>query len=353
MRTLNIFALLLLVSFANTNKTNKMTSLSDVAQSFVQLHDIPAEGMARLTSLQESFQDSHKNLEGLVNINTDTCNKLNEANTNVLAEMNKRIKQANEEKEHLAEENQTLAATIKEDREQIQAENEKIKAAQGEIRNESTTLAQKESELEETINVLLRLKNIAQDELAGNAKITTEMGKYKVVDNYSFIQKSNLKEELKALLRKNETSSKALISSLIMMAANDDGRYSDPALVNKIMNTLDKIIKSNVEKKTTLKTNYENNVKNQREIIENCNNLIQTLTNSMIRDTSNVEINNRQNLMLNREIEGTQRYITRRTARAQFQKTYCDNQLRMMDVYQKRYAEVSNRINEMRSELGA
>jgi len=248
MKTLNIFAILLIVTFVNTSKS---ISYSDVAQSLVQLHDEPTEGLAKLNEVAESFADSHKNLDSVIEANQGMCERLEKMGNAVKAGLAARIKNAQGEIETLANQTEVNKKIIADNIAAEKAEVQKIKEAGAEIKKEATNLVKKEAELEETVNVLNRLKNIARDELAGKTKINTEMGQYKVVNNHgvSFIQRVNLKQELHGLLSKTHTASKALISTLIMMAANDDGHYSDPKIVAKIIAVLDKIINANETKK--------------------------------------------------------------------------------------------------------
>jgi len=350
MKSLNIIAIILILTFVNTTKSDLFL---DLTQSLVQLHAVPADQLARLNSVQESFQDSHKSLEAVTNINTATCQRLQESNTAVLAAFEKRGKEVVAAKAKIAEAAKGLAASINEDNKAIAAEKVKIEDAGKEIVNQAKILSTRENDLIEVIRILRRLKNIAVDELTGDHKLTTEMGKIKVVNEHgvSFIQRSNLKEELKGLLSRGETTSKALISTLIMMATNDDGKYSDPALVKKIVGTLDRIIAANAAKKAGLQKAYEKNIATQKEIIENCGKLIQSLTVTIVRNRFLIETGNRENGMYDREAEMIQRYTTRRTGRAEFQKDYCNRQIKMFAGYNARYAAIATKIGEMRDQM--
>merc|ERR1712151_197967 len=223
-KTLDIFAILLIVTFVNTSKS---ISYSDIAQSLVQLHSEPTEGLAKLNEVTESFANSHKSLEGVIDANHNMCERLEKMGNSVKAGLAAAIKHAHREIEERGWWIESNTHQISFDASSIKNEEEKIKDATEEIKKESDNLVKKEAELEEPVNVLNRLKNIARDELAGKIKINTEMGQYKVVNNHgvSFIQRVNLKQELHGLLSKTHTASKALISTLIMMAANDDGHY--------------------------------------------------------------------------------------------------------------------------------
>merc|ERR1712222_104928 len=151
-------------------------------------------------------------------------------------------------------------------------------------------------------------------------------GQYKVVNNHgvSFIQRTNLKQELHGLLAKSTTASKSLISTLIMIAANDDGHYSDPKIVAKIIAVLDKIINSNSLKRNNLRTDFEKE--------------------SIIHKETN---------MLNREITLIEGAQTRRTQRSQFKSDICAKQSHMMAHYQRVYAQNAKRVEELKAEISA
>lgn len=349
MKTLNIFAILFIVSIVNTTKV----SYSDVASSLLQLHDTPADALTNLQALQESFQSSHQNLDQVSSINTETCRRLVAANTAVLGALNNRINNANNT---IAEKQNGIGLSqqaIKDALAAQAAQGKKVQEAEHEIEQQHTVFVRREAELGETVNVLQRLKNIAQDELAGKTQIHTEMGKYNVVNNHgvSFIQRSNMKQELRNIMGKSETVAKSLISSLILMTLSDDAHYSDPAIVRRIIAVLDKIIAKNVGRVNTLKQELEQNTQTNSQIVANGAEIIANLEESKIKAQFTIELDNREILMLRREIEMLERSVSRRQGRAQFQADYCRRQNEMMDQYQKRYAEVATRVNEMRAEF--
>merc|ERR1712151_248108 len=344
------FAILLIVTFVNTSKS---ISYSDIAQSLVQLHDEPTEGLAKLNEVAESFADSHKSLEGVIDANHGMCERLVKMGESVKAGLAAAIKHAHGEIE-------TLAHSIEENQKIIdnnvgaqKAEVQKIKEAAADIKKESSNLVKKEAELEETVNVLNRLKNIARDELAGNTKINTEMGQYKVVNNHgvSFIQRVNLKQELHGLLTKTHTASKALITTLIMMAANDDGHYSDPKIVAKIIAVLDKIINANESKKNHLKADFQRDSQMNQEIIQNSSDMIINYKEQAIRSEFAISLAHRETNMYNRDIQYFTEMDGRRENSRKFHANFCANQKHMMAIYQKRYAAVATKMNELKSEL--
>ena len=197
---LNIFAILLIVTFANTSKS---ITYSDIAQSLVQLHDTPIDGLAKLGEISESFQDSNKFLEAAKTTVTDTCERLTSESQKIIGAFNKKVTDATEEVQTLTEEVIAAKKQIEKSEEAKKVEVAKIIESRTQIKNLSDNLVKRESDLNETINVLHRLKNIAKDELSGVSKINTEMKGINVVSNHgvSFIQKSNLKEELKSIMK--------------------------------------------------------------------------------------------------------------------------------------------------------
>merc|ERR1712222_119731 len=319
-KTLTFFAFLLIVTFVNTTKS---IAYSDIAQSLAQLHEMPEEANACLNKEAESFQESHKNLEAVISANADMCDRLQSAHKNVMAGLGARVKAANAQIATLSHSTEENKALLRQFFGQQKDEIVKIKEAAAELKKEAANLIKKEAELGETINVLERLKNIARDELAGKTKINTEMGQYKVVNNHgvSFIQRTNLKQELHGLLAKSTTASKSLISTLIMIAANDDGHYSDPKIVAKIIAVLDK--------------------------------MIQNLKEASIKASSRILMNQKETNMLNREITLIEGAQTRRTQRSQFKSDICAKQSLMMAHYQRVYAQNAKRVEELKAEISA
>ena len=352
MKTLNIFAILLIVTFVNTSKS---ISYSDIAQSLVQLHDVPTEGLAKLNEIAESFADSHKNLEAVISVNGDMCERLDQVQKNVAAGLSKGINNANDQIAALAINSEENADIIKRNVSAQQEEVKKIQEAAAGLRKEAKNMLNAEAELEEVVNVLERLKNIAHDELSGNTKINTEMGQYKVVNNHgvSFIQRSNMKQELHALLNKSQTASKSLISTLIMMASNDDGHYSDPKIVAKIIAVLDKIIASNVLKKNNLRSQFTKDSQMNQEIIENATEMIDNLKEGTIKASFGTELNNKETLMFNRDLQYFQGAQQRRGNRNAFNKEFCKKQQELMEKYQKRYADSTKQFQTLKDEINA
>jgi len=347
MKTLNIFAILFIVSIVNTNKV----TYSDVAQSLLQLHDSPNDAAANLQALRESFADSHKHLDNVVSVNQDTCKRLVAMNVRVANALRSRTRRA---QMTIKMQNGRIASaknSIKYTSALQARQQRKVADALAQIQKEHVVFAKAEAQIIETVNILDRLKNVARDELAGNAKITTEMGNYSVVNKHgvSFIQRSNLKEELKSLLARSETEGKSLISSLIMMTLSDDAHYSDPKIVRKILAVLNKIIAKNEAKRRSLAGRLRRNTRIQSSIVSNGAKVIANLESSKIRSNEQIETGNRMIDMMNREIEILGRAGQRREGRAKFQADWCAKQSAMMDTYQRRYAEVARRINDMRA----
>merc|ERR1712166_833744 len=350
MNTFNIFAILLIVTCVNTSKS---ISYSDIAQSLTQLHDVPTEALGALNEVTESFADSHKNLEAVIAVNGDMCEKLEGVAKTVSAALAARVKATGVKIVALAASSKANTEIITTNVASQKAEVLKIKEAAADLKKEALNLIKKEAELGETVNVLERLKNIANDELAGKTKITTDMGKYKVVNanGVSFIQRANLKQELHELLSKTHTASKSLISTLIMMAANDDGHYSNPKIVAKIIAVLDKIIASNVLKRDNLKTDFAKESAMNQEIIENSAEMVISLKTSTIKTMFSVDLNNKEVLMYNRDIQAIKGAVLRRAGRNTFNMDFCAKQKLMMVTYQKRYASVAQKVNELKAEI--
>ena len=350
MNTFNIFAILLIVTFVNTSKS---ISYSDIASSLAQLHDVPAEASAKLTEVTESWSDSHKSLDALIEVNSNMCEKLEGVQKTVSSGLVSKVQHVTLRLTELAHSTSANQALMKANAEQQTNEVTKIKEASAELKKEADNLVKKESELEETIDVLERLKNIARDELAGKTKITTEMGQYNVVNAHgvSFIQRANLKEELHGLLQKSHTAAKSLISTLIMMASNDDGHYSDPKIVAKIIAVLDKIIGENSHKKLNLQNEFQRDTKMTHEIISNSRELIQNLQDGSIKAEFGVQLNNKETLMYHRDLQFLAAARLRRNSRNAFNEKFCAESKVRTGGYQKRFAEEFKNIELLKTEI--
>jgi hypothetical protein len=352
MKTLTFFTIVFIVTFVNTTKS---VSYVDVAQSLAQLHQNPTDGIAQLNKVEEGFLESHKTLETVKAINLQTCENLNSFNLENTKSLQGKINNAEEMIKSLAKQIAASREEIEQNVSSQKAESAKIETVSAELKKGVEELVKKENELIETVQILYRLKNIANDELAGNTKINTEMGKYNVVSNngvVSFIQKSNLKEELKNILKKSETTAKSLISTLIMMASNDDGHYSDPKIISKILAILDKIIDANNLKKKNLKNTFEETSKSQKEIVDNALNIILNLKEANTKNQFLIELNNKETNMYNRDIQYFKGALNRRIKNSEFQANFCKSQAEMMETHQKRYTLISQRVNELKSEFG-
>jgi hypothetical protein len=160
-----------------------------------------------------------------------------------------------------------------------------------------------------------------------------------------------LKEELKTIMKKTDTQAKSLISTLIMMADSDDGHYSDPKIVAKIMAILDKIIASNVEKKKNLNSEWNDQVLNLTLIFENAADMIMRLKEEVISHTNMIEVFNKEKSINNNDILFINKAIKRRQDRTVFHVEYCRQMNEKTEVYVRRYAATVVKVNELKTEL--
>merc|ERR1712032_1371362 len=261
-KAINIFAILLF-AFNAVNTTKKVTHYDEIVNSFAQIRDPNTDGLAKLNEISESFAESNKILLAMQNIVETNCAKIDTQAEEFLKGISKKIEEFQGEVKNMESENAETQGNLKKN---IQEQKDEVKII-------------------EVINVLNRLKNLAQDELAGKYKLETEMKNYTIVNNHgvSFIQRSNFKQELKGIMANTEATGKSLISSLILMTSLDDGHYADPKSVQKILDVLDKIIKRNEEKKNNFQSDFVKNTKEYREMIENSLDLLENLKESSIK----------------------------------------------------------------------
>jgi len=349
---LNIFAFLFFVTFVKTTK--KVSTYEDIVQSFVQIkQDLEVDSSAKVSEIFESFTESNKQLQEFQSAVESTCSHLEESN-NAFSENNqKKLKALAEDLENLTNQSNALQNDIDSNLTNQEEENKKIQESQNAIKNAKDELHQKEMELVETIQVLHRLRNLAQDELAGNTKLETKMKDFSVVNEHgvSFIQKSNLKEELKNIVGKAQTAEKSLISSLILLASSDDGHYADPAAVQKILDVLDRILKSNEDRKAELQTEFENNVSSHSALISASEELLQNLKENAMKNQNQLESNSRLKLMYEDDITQHTTAGERRQKRFDFQKGICDKHRENAARNVEKYERTVEKLNELRSDL--
>merc|ERR1712032_836039 len=280
----NIFAILLF-AFNAVNTTKKVTHYDEIVNSFAQIRDPNTDGLAKLNEISESFAESNKILLAMQNTVETNCAKIDTQAEEFLKGISKKIEEFQGEVKNMETENAETQGNLKKNIQEQKDEVKKIEDAKDNIKKERDGITTKEADIIEGINVLNRLKNLAQDELAGKYKLETEMKNYTIVNNHgvSFIQRSNFKQELKGIMANTEATGESLISSLILMTSLDDGHYADPKSVQKILDVLDKIIKRNEEKKNNLQTNFVKITKEYREMIENSLDLLENLKESSIK----------------------------------------------------------------------
>lgn len=350
MKTLNFFAIILIVAFVNSSKS---VSFSDVVQSLVQLHDEPAEGLAALNAISEAFVESETQLKNVRSIVTQTCEELQTSGSLVLEAQNADIENLQRSVTLLQQGAAFSQAEVEENTSRQAEEREKLAKAESDLKALEEELHARESELNEVVNVLYRLRDFAQDELNGSVKASTSMGNYNVVSEHgvAFIQKSNIRNELKSLLKNSNVKGKSLISTLIMMTSSDDAHYSDPEVLGRVLEVLNRLINTNEENIRNGAAQFEVQANSLREIAANAQSVIENLQESSMRALLSVEIANREVSMYQNDITFLQRTLKGRNQRIADLGGYCFRQVEMNDVYNQRYSEVFNRVLEMRSEL--
>jgi TolA-binding protein len=331
MKIKNLFAFLLLAAFANTTKK---VSYSDIALNLVQLSDDNITKDAKMKEINESFKESRNLLNSMIENNNNFCQRIQTEADKFQTEMNKRIEDAQTDVKSLQDANKENENTVSKNVLDQKEEVKKIQEARRNILDARKNMVAKENVISETLNVLARLKNLAQDELVGNSKLETQMGNYTIVNEHgvSFIQKSNMRQELRSLLKNSEVAGKSLISTLILLTSNDNGRYSDPKAVQKILETLDKIISRNQDRKLEVAKELEEETKDYREIMENSEKLLDTLKEENIKSTFDMTINNKLIGMYNNDIIYFQAALKRRADNTKFRNGVCEKQKKIAET---------------------
>jgi hypothetical protein len=345
MKTLTFYAFLLIATFVSTTKP---VCYSDVAQSLLELHSDRDVISARLNQVNEGFRSSHRSLEKVKSVVVSACARLNKDNTADLNARKNKILYYQQRKVQIIANNVALAADNAKVLVGLKTERARRNQVKAELANGTKDLRQKQNELLETINVLKRLRNFAQDELFGTSKASTKMGEYNVVskNGVAFIEKSNFNQEMRSLMAKSETASKSLITTLLFMV---QAKYTDPKLLKKVLNLLTRIIQSNYLKRRTLGVQFKNTTTLKSQMLEASRSIIQNLKESNVRNIFHIALNKREINTVEAELVFLNRSLQRKTRDTQFQSNFCAKQNAMMDKYARRYTKVTQRLIHLRS----
>lgn len=345
MKTLTIYAFLLIATFVYTTKP---VCFSDVAQSLIELHADNNVVSARINEINESFTSSHNSLEKTTHAIRAGCNRLLSSNKLTLAMSSNRISNFNNRKVTLVAANKSLAANNVQLQSSLVNEYKRLDGSKKDLKKASASMMAKTSELKEVILVLKRLKNFALDELSGTSKAVTQMTQ-QVVSKHgvSFIEKTNFHGELKSLLTKSETASKSLISTLIFMSR---ARYTDQKILKKVVALLDKIIGSNFIKEKQIVAEFTAFSKLTKKIISASEDVIANLRESVARNLFTMKVNSNEVVSTEHEITFLTKSHARKMRDSEFHKKFCGQQEQMMKTYESRYATITKRLNEMRSQ---
>jgi len=354
-KSLNIFAILLFIACVNSTKT---VSYSEIVTNLVQLSDDKSSGLSHLNIIVENFKNANNDLTKLKTSVSENCNKLELRGKEFIENLNKEIIRFNKEVERLEAENKKITTDLVSDRKAITGEAEKIKKATNEIESTRRDTLANEKEIQETINVLKRLKNIAIDELQGIEKKATAMDKFNVDSSrstpVSFLETHNFQAELKGLLSNSDSVNRGLISTLILLTQSaGKATYSNPETVRKIVSMIEKIIDNSNAKKAENVKNGEENVKKYNEIIENSRNSITRFKEEVASKINAKAVNEKEIVFFKNDIIFFTKAVNRRTKRNEFSLGLCLKQAALIDVHFNRYKDTLSKVDQLKDEISA
>lgn len=352
MKSINIFAILLVVSIVNS--TRKMPSFEDIVLSFTETQASPGlNSMASLNNIQEKFAESYKLLESMKSVITASCKSLEQSNSKNLADITSKIAKIKAEIEEIKASTKKTQALIAENIKNQAEENKVKEKASASIKKAAEETNKKTAELFETLQVLKRLRNFAQDELAGDFEKKTEMTGFKIVNDHkvSFIERENISKDLHELLKKSEVAGKPMITTLILIASERTGKYSNQGTIKKILDLLNKIIAQNSTKEKALQAELSEVINNYRAIKSNSDNLLAKLEEDAIRDSFTVNLNHKTITMYEADIIYFTKAQNRRQKRGVFQRELCEKHQTVIGSYEKQYASAKGRISELRTQF--
>jgi hypothetical protein len=350
MKTINIIAILLIITLVNSNK--KLPNYEDIVQSFMEVQGDPSvDGFAKLNSIKESFTQSNELLEKMSTNLESNCKNLEAANLGSLTSIDAKLKGLAVQIDLLTQSNNQTTTKINQNIKDQVEEEKKIEEARNNIQLARKETRKKEQELIETIRILKRLKNFAEDELTGDYKIENQMVNYTVVNNYnvSFIEKTNMKEELHDLLRKSETSGKPLISTLILITQSLNGSYSDQKTVRRILDLLTKVIAKNQFRQDSLEKELHEVTKNHKLIKENSTKLLTELRENAIRDSFIISLNHKTISFYESDILYLTKSKIRREKNRNFQNDICSRHRELVNSHAGKYKNAQQRISDLRN----
>jgi hypothetical protein len=349
-KTLNIFAILLIIAFVNTNK---MVSYSDIVSSLVQLSN-DDNGLSNLKTIVENFESSNSLLSNLQTKVNENCRILRESGQTSVRSLNEKLSAYQKNIEKLTEENKVIDSDLFNDEQAVKREVEKTVVAKKDIAEARQHAINKEKEILESINVLKRLKNIAIDELQGIQQKSTDMYKFNVTVTTSFVQMPSFQEDLKGLLSKADSVNRGLISTLILLTQSAGKQtFANPETVKKIVAMIEKIIANSHSKIQESITNKDNQVKSYSEILENSRSLIARLKEEIQRRVNNKAGNEREIVFYRNDIIFFEKALARRVKRNEFHVGLCEKQSRVVQTHSDKYQESLNKVNELKGQLSA
>jgi len=348
-KTMNLIAILLIITFVNSTKT---ISFSDIVSSLVQLSDDENTGESNLKLIIENFESSNRLLTNLQTNVHENCNKLASRYEETFKNLNEKISKFEKAITDLTDENTKLVDEITNDQESVKSEVSKISGFKASIEEANKAAVQKENAIHESINVLLRLKNIANDELLSLKQKTTDMVKFEVTKTTSFIQKSNLETELKTILSKSDSSNRGLISTLIMLTQSikADG-YANPESVQKIIDLIDKIIDNSREKISHNNLERDETVSGYTDLIRNSDSSIADLKETIQRKLNAKITNEKEIIFYKNDVIFFQKAFNRREKRAAFSKNLCQGQENLVNRHFENYQNSLVKVEALKTEL--
>lgn len=349
-KSLNIFAILLIISFVNSNK---MVSYSDIVSSLVQLTG-DDNGLSNLNTIVENFESSNSLLRNLETNVNENCRVLKERGDTHVRSLNEKLIAYKANIDKLNVENTGIAAELINDEDAVKKEVEKTRVAKVDISDARKEALQKEKDILESVNVLKRLRNIAIDELQGIQQKTTEMHKFNVTVTTSFVQLPSFQEDLKGLLSKADSVNRGLISTLILLTQSAGKQtFANPETVKKIVAMIEKIIANSHAKIQESITAKDEKVKSYNAILENSRNLIARLKEEIQRKINTKAANEREIIFYRNDIIFFEKALARRVKRNDFNVGLCGEQSKLVKKHSDKYQESLTKVNELKGQLAA
>lgn len=253
-----ILSLIFIIAFANSTK---MVSFSDIVYSLMDItDDSQKESLKQVGQVSETFQKTRTQLLNLDKTLLAECLEIKKEGETSNKNYETQLSEIGVHTVKVVESNKAIAVEMQGLNKRKEEYLVEARTTGLEILSSKKYMIELENSITDRVGVLLRLKNIVQDELTAS-KRNSELEKISVnkkLSGYSFLEFENIQDSLRTLLESSDAITKSMITTLITLSqANKKALFSDPTTVGKINVMIEEIInKSKMSLVNSRKANH-------------------------------------------------------------------------------------------------